>query len=228
MKYPNIKKGIFESRPNRFVALVRIDGTMQKCHVKNTGRLRELLIPGAVCYLTESDNPARVTRYDLVAVKRADGEVVNIDSMAPNAVAGEYLRKIYPMAEIRPETKYGDSRFDFMVRREDGILYVEVKGVTLKRGGVALFPDAPTERGVKHIRELIACKEAGYDAMLLFVAAMQDIEAVMPNRETHPAFAKALTDAKRAGVLLRAIGCRVTPDTMIAENELLVCLDKEL
>ena len=158
MKYPNIKKGIFESRPNRFVALVRIDGTMQKCHVKNTGRLRELLIPGAVCYLTESDNPARATRYDLVAVKRADGEVVNIDSMAPNAVAGEYLRKIYPMAEIRPETKYGDSRFDFMVRREDGILYVEVKGVTLKRGGVALFPDAPTERGVKHIRELIACK----------------------------------------------------------------------
>lgn len=225
MKYQNIKEGIFESRPNRFVAFVQLDGKVEKCHVKNTGRLRELLVPGAVCYLSLSDNPARATRYDLVSVKRQDGEIVNIDSMAPNAVAGEYLRKLYPNAIIRPETRYGDSRFDFMVKREEGILYVEVKGVTLKKGENALFPDAPTERGVKHIRELIACKEAGNDAMILFVVPMQGMKRVVPNKETHAEFANALDAAKSAGVRLAAIDCHTKPDELIVHNELLVSFD---
>ena len=227
MKYPNIKEGIFISRLNRFAAEVQIDGRVQKCHVKNTGRLRELLVPGAVCYLTEPGNPARATRYDLVAVRREDGTTVNIDSMAPNAVAGEYLRQLYPEADIRPETKYGDSRFDFMVKKSDGILYVEVKGVTLNQNGVALFPDAPTERGLKHVRELIACKRAGHGAMILFVVAMHGIKKVMPNKETHAAFADALVDAGRAGVHLRAIDCNVSPDALTVKNSLPVCLDSE-
>ncbi|MBE6638991.1 MAG: DNA/RNA nuclease SfsA [Ruminococcaceae bacterium] len=221
MKYPNIKEGVFVSRLNRFAAEVQIDGAVEKCHVKNTGRLRELLVPGAVCYLTEPGGSVRVTRYDLVAVKKGTG-TVNIDSMAPNQVAGEYLRALYPHAEIRPETKYGDSRFDFMIKKTNGILYVEVKGVTLNRNGIALFPDAPTERGVKHIRELIACKKAGHDAMLLFVVAMQGVQKVMPNRETHAAFADALADALCAGVRLAAVDCYVTPDSLTAGKTLAV------
>ncbi len=226
MKYPNIKEGVFVSRLNRFAAEVQIDGRVQKCHVKNTGRLRELLIPGAVCYLTEPGNPARATRYDLVAVRREDGTVVNIDSMAPNAVAGEYLRKLYPEADICPETKYGDSRFDFMVKKSDGILYVEVKGVTLNENGVALFPDAPTERGLKHVRELISCKAAGHDAMILFVVAMQGVSVVKPNRGAHAAFADALAEAKCAGVCLAAVDCLVAPDSLTVHDFLPVVLEK--
>ena len=215
MTYPNSKEGIFESRPNRFVAYVTVDGISEKCHVKNTGRLRELLVPGAVCYLCKSDNPARATRYDLVAVKRYDGVTVNIDSMAPNAVAGEYLQQLYPRASIRAEVKYGGSRFDFAVYEGDQTTFVEVKGVTLDDGGVARFPDAPTERGVKHIMELIDCREKGYGAMLLFVVAMPGIRYVAPNAKTHKAFADALALAKERGVTLRGVACEVTKDSIL-------------
>ena len=192
MNYPNIKEGIFVNRPNRFVAYVELSGQLKTCHVKNTGRLRELLVPGAVCYLTESDNPNRKTAYDLVAVEH-EGRIVNIDSMAPNAVAGQYLHTLFPEGEIKGEVRFGDSRFDFRVKSGDATAFVEVKGVTLLcEDGIARFPDAPTERGVKHIKELIAAKREGYDAILLFVVAMSGARAVAPNRGTHPAFAEAL------------------------------------
>lgn len=220
MKYPNIKEGIFESRPNRFVAYVTVDGVSEKCHVKNTGRLRELLIPGAVCYLCRLDNPARTTRYDLVAVKRFDGVVVNIDSMAPNMVAKQYLKELFPEAKIKAEVTYQNSRFDFSVDDGEKVTYVEVKGVTLDDDGVARFPDAPTERGCKHLYELIDCKKKGYGAMVLFVVPMPSIRYVAPNRKTHPAFADALQAAKDAGVILSAVQCRVTLDEILPQKAL--------
>lgn len=220
MKYPNIKEGIFESRPNRFVAYVTVDGVSEKCHVKNTGRLRELLIPGALCYLCRSDNPARTTRYDLVAVKRFDGVIVNIDSMAPNTVARQYLQSLFPKAAVRAEVQYQNSRFDFSVDDGEKVTYVEVKGVTLDDEGVARFPDAPTERGCKHLYELIDCKKKGYGAMVLFVVPMPSIRYVAPNRKTHPAFADALQAAKDAGVILSAVQCRVTLDEILPQKAL--------
>ena len=225
MNYPNIEKGIFVRRPNRFTAVVEIGGEEQICHVKNTGRLRELLIPGAVCYLTKSANSARKTAYDLVTVER-EGELINIDSMAPNAVAGQHLAALYPDADILPEKRFGESRFDFMVKRQESILWVEVKGVTLLcEDGIARFPDAPTERGVKHIEHLIAAKEAGHDAMLLFVVARSGAAAVAPNRGTHPAFADALKRAEKAGVFLCAVDCFVQKEGILLQNPLPVRVD---
>ncbi len=225
MNYPNIYEGIFVGRPNRFIAYVEVDGEVQSCHVKNTGRLRELLYPGAVCYLTKSDNPARKTAYDLVAVER-EGQIVNIDSMAPNAVAKQYLGTVFPDAEIKAEVSFGDSRFDFRVKTAEKIVFVEVKGVTLLcEDGIARFPDAPTERGIKHIEHLIAAKEQGYGAILLFVVAMTGAGAVAPNRTTHPAFADALTKAKKAGVRLCAIDCLVQKEGILPQNPLPVRVD---
>ncbi len=225
MNYPNIHKGIFINRPNRFVAYVEVAGEVQKCHVKNTGRLRELLLPGAVCYLTKSDNQNRSTAFDLVAVERGQ-DIVNIDSMAPNAVARENLQALFPNSEIKAEVTYGDSRVDFRVKDGDKITFVEVKGVTLLyEDGVARFPDAPTERGVKHIRELIAAKREGHDAVLLFVVAMSGAIAVAPNRTAHPAFADALAEAKEAGVQLLAMACQVTKEGILPQNPLPVRVD---
>lgn len=223
MKYPNIYKAKFHSRPNRFIAYAELNGETVICHVKNTGRCKELLVPGCDVYLTESDNPARKTKYDLVAVIK-NGELFNIDSQAPNIAVGEYLRKIYPEALIRPETKFGNSRFDFYIEKGEDKIIVEVKGVTLERNGVALFPDAPTERGVKHIKELIEYAEKGYKTQILFVIQTDNVKYFAPNDETHKEFGDALRMAKEKGVTVEAVNCTVTPDSMIIKDNIQVAL----
>lgn len=223
MKYPNIYKAKFHSRPNRFIAYAELNGETVICHVKNTGRCKELLVPGCDVYLTESDNPARKTKYDLVAVIK-NGELFNIDSQAPNIAVGEYLRKIYPEALIRPETKFGNSRFDFYIEKGEDKIIVEVKGVTLERNGVALFPDAPTERGVKHIKELTDFAEKGYKTQILFVIQTDNVKYFAPNDETHKEFGDALRMAKEKGVTVEAVNCTVTPDSMIIKDNIQVAL----
>lgn len=213
MRYPNLTEGIFLSRPNRFVAQVQLEGREETVHVKNTGRCRELLTPGARVCLVKSDNPGRRTAYDLVAVWKGE-RLVNMDAQAPNHILEEYLPNsglFSPIARIRPEYTHGDSRFDFLV--EDGGVrhLIEVKGVTLEREDVAYFPDAPTERGVKHIRGLIRAMDEGFTPWLCFVVQMEGIRAMRPNDETHPAFGQALRDAHAAGVRILALGCRVSP-----------------
>lgn len=217
MRYDNIRKAKFISRPNRFTALCEISGETVVCHVKNTGRCKELLVNDADVFLVESDKPERKTRYDLVAVVK-NGAVVNMDSQAPNIAAGEYLRKLYPTALIRPETKYGSSRFDFYVENDGEKFFLEVKGVTLERDGIALFPDAPTDRGVKHINELVSCLSDGCGAKILFVIQTEEICLFTPNDETHPAFGEALRKAKFSGVEIMAVNCRVTPDSMTIKD----------
>ena len=220
MKYQEIEKAIFTSRPNRFIAHVLVDGEPAVAHVKNTGRCRELLIPGCTVYLSVSDNPDRKTKYDLVAVEKTVGYgqilMINMDSQAPNAVVEEWLPisgLFSDRANIRREMTYGNSRFDFYI--EDGCrkCFLEVKGVTLEADGVAMFPDAPTERGVKHITELIQCMEDGYEAYILFVIQMTGVSVFRPNVATHPAFAEVLRAAQSAGVGLLAYDSVVTPDS---------------
>lgn len=215
MRYEAIKEGVFLARPNRFIAQVEVDGRAETVHVKNTGRCRELLVPGARVYLAQGANPARKTRYDLVAVEKAD-RLVNMDSQAPNAAALAWLRAgnvFGPGAEIRPEYTYGDSRFDIAAFTPE-LALLEVKGVTLERDGVVLFPDAPTARGVKHLRELAAFAASGGQAYVLFVVQMEGVAYFAPNAETDPAFAAALRAAAEAGVRVLAYDCRVTPDSM--------------
>ncbi len=212
MKYDNVVAGRFLARPNRFIAYVELDGHTETVHVKNTGRCRELLVPGAAVYLAEGSSPARKTRYDLVAVQKGE-RLINMDSQAPNAAALEWLRagNVFPAgAEIRPEYTYGESRFDVAAFCPE-LALLEVKGVTLERNGVVLFPDAPTARGVKHLRQLAAFPGQAY---VLFVIQMENVEHFTPNAETDPAFAAALRDARSAGVQLLAYDCRVTPDSM--------------
>ncbi len=208
MIYPNIHPAIFISRPNRFIAHCLLDGEEVVCHVKNTGRCKELLIEGCRVYLTESDSPTRKTKYDLVAVQKGD-MLINMDSQAPNELAYEWLRGglLSEDATVRREVRFGDSRFDLYFEDGDRKGFIEVKGCTLERDGIALFPDAPTQRGVKHIRELIKAKEAGYEAYILFVIQMKGVSEFRPNRDTHPEFADALIDAKRAGVNILAYDC---------------------
>ena len=216
MKYPNIILGRFLRRPNRFIAHVELDGQEVVCHVKNTGRCRELLVPGAVVWLCKSDNPARKTAYDLVAVQKGD-LLINMDSAAPNAVFGEFARagKFLPDTEgVKSEVRYGASRFDFCITAGGQTHYVEVKGVTLEEAGVVRFPDAPTERGVRHLRELMDAKAAGYGAHAVFVIQMERARYFTPNERTHPAFAVALREAAEAGVQVHAYTCRVTSDGM--------------
>lgn len=227
MRYENIVKGIFKSRPNRFIAKVEIDGTEETVHVKNTGRCRELLRENVTVYLEKSSNPNRKTAYDLIAVEKVregkENLLVNMDSQIPNAVAYEWLRGENPLfsqnAKIKREVTFGDSRFDLYV--EDGCrkAFVEVKGVTLEHDGYALFPDAPTERGVKHIRELIKAKEAGYEAYILFVIQMKEVSAFSPHKEMHPDFAETLLNAHNKGVRVIAMDSLVTPDSMIIDKE---------
>ena len=218
MRYPNIIPAVFISRPNRFIAHVEINGREETVHVKNTGRCRELLIPGCTVYLTASDNPARKTKYDLVAVIKDNGLLINIDSQAPNKVALEYLHtKNYDV--IIPEYTYGDSRIDFYMERKlaGGAVertLMEVKGCTLERNGTGYFPDAPTERGVRHIHELIKANKEGYRAVLAFMIQMDGIREVRANVETHPEFGTALEDAEKAGVEVWYLPCHVEPDSL--------------
>lgn len=218
--YQHIRQANFLSRPNRFIAHCLLDGTEVVCHVKNTGRCRELLTEHAVVYLEENNNPARKTKYDLVAVQKGD-LLINMDSAAPNHAAGEWLRDggLLPSPElVRPELTHGDSRFDFYMETGDKKAFVEVKGVTLEEHGMALFPDAPTQRGVKHINGLAKCVAEGFAAYLLFVIQLNGITAFAPNDKTDPAFGEALRRAAAAGVQLIAMDCTVTPDTMTIAN----------
>lgn len=214
MRYNNITKGVFLSRPNRFIAHVQINGKEEICHVKNTGRLKELLIEGATVYLEESSNPARKTKYDLVAAESSGG-IFNIDSQAPNIAAGEYLCRYFEGCTVKPEVRYGDSRFDFYVEGDGRKAFVEVKGVTLIKDGTALFPDAPTQRGVKHINELVSCMDEGYDAYILFVIQNSNVAWFSPNDATHREFGDALRNAAEKGVNIMAVNCSVTPEEMI-------------
>lgn len=220
MKYGNVVKGRFLSRPNRFIANVEIGGREEVCHVKNTGRCKELLVPNAAVYLEKSDNPARKTGFDLIAVEKGR-LLINMDSAAPNKAAGEYLRKLFgERAVIKPEKPYGQSRIDFYIESGKDKWLIEVKGVTLEEKGIALFPDAPTERGVKHLKELTAAVKEGYKCMVLFVVQMKGIRAFMPNDSTHPEFGRALRAARKAGVEVKAVDCLVSADSMVIDKEI--------
>lgn len=226
MKYSNMEPAVFRERPNRFVAYVEQDGKREICHVKNTGRCRELLYPGASVYVQRQNNPSRKTALDLIAAEK-DGRWVNMDSQAPNKVALEWLRRgnlCGKDAFIKPECKYGSSRFDLYFEDGERRAFIEVKGVTLEEDGIARFPDAPTERGVKHIRELMACVDAGYEAYLLFVIQMKGVHALEPNDRTHPAFGEALREAAMKGVQILAYDCIVTPEELTIDKEIEVCL----
>ncbi len=213
MTYNRIKEGVFRARPNRFVAVVEVDGEEVVCHVKNTGRCKELLVPGCTVVLAQGDNPARKTPYDVIAVYKGE-RLINMDSQAPNAVAAEYLRQRFPHATIRREVRYRDSRLDFAVTDGEEQWLIEVKGCTLERDNVGYFPDAPTQRGVKHLNHLIRATQEGYKTAVLFVIQMEGIAAIRPNDDTHPAFGDALRRADAAGVEIWAVDCTVTPDTL--------------
>lgn len=221
MQYASVIRGQFCSRPNRFLAVVRIGGQEEIVHVKNTGRCRELLIPECTVYLSRSDNPNRKTKYDLIAVeKQREGKpplLINLDSQIPNAAAAEWLETgslFSANAVFRREVTHGSSRFDFSIMDGNIQSFLEVKGVTLEQDGIALFPDAPTLRGVKHLQELTACQQAEIPAYLLLVIQMKEIRAFRPNDAMHPQFGEALRQAAAAGVTLLARDCIVTPDSI--------------
>ena len=216
MKYHRVREGRFLRRPNRFLAHVELDGEEVVCHVKNTGRCRELLVPGATVWLEESDNPKRKTRFDLIGVDKGE-RPINMDSQAPNRVFGEWAGAggFRPgLTLLRPETTFGNSRFDFYWESSEKRGFVEVKGVTLEEDGVVLFPDAPTQRGVKHLEELMAAKAAGYEATVCFVIQMSGVQCFRPNDRTHPEFGEALRRAVQAGVEVLAVDCTVERDRL--------------
>ena len=220
MKYDNILPAKFISRPNRFIAEIEVEGKCEISHVKNTGRCKELLTPGARVYVQKSDNLSRKTKYDLISVYKGQ-ELINMDSQAPNKVFGEWVsegRFINNLSLIKPECKYKNSRFDFYIEADQRKIFVEIKGVTLEENGVVLFPDAPTERGVKHIRELCECIEDGYEAYIFFIIQMKNCSYFTPNRITHPELADALIEAKKKGVNINALNCIVKPDELKVER----------
>ena len=217
MQYHNIKQAKFLARPNRCVAKVEVDGGEETVHVKNTGRCRELLLPRVKVILSMADNPNRKTRYDLIAVEKAGLGLVNIDSQAPNKILQEWLAG-QGFDYIKPEYKYGDSRIDFYMERQGQKYLLEVKGCTLEIDGVGYFPDAPTERGVKHIHELIKARQGGYWCGLAFVIQMPKVKEVRPNIATHPAFGEALEQAKAAGVKIITLGCVVQPGALTVDD----------
>lgn len=217
MKYPNITKAFFVDRPNRFVAHVMVDGRMETVHVKNTGRCKELLLPGAEVWLTAPGTENRKTKYDLVAVRKHNGLLINIDSQAPNAVVKEWLEK-QNYDVVQPEFRYGESRIDFYLEKEGIRTLMEVKGCTLEVDGIGYFPDAPTERGVKHLRELTAAVGKGYKSVLVFAIQMDGITEVRANVQTHPEFGMALQEAKEAGVEVLFLPCHVEPDELIVKE----------
>ena len=225
MRYENMTPGIFLSRPNRFIAHIEIDGAVEICHVKNTGRCRELLVPGCTVWCQRSDNPNRKTKFDLIAVQKGD-RLINMDSQAPNKAAGEWLadRGLGEISELRPEVRHGDSRYDFSFLKDGKRCFLEVKGCTLEEDGVCAFPDAPTERGAKHIRGLTEAAQAGYGAYILFVIQMSDVKYIRPHDETDPAFGAALREAAQNGVHILAMDCAITPDTMDIRLPVLVKL----
>ena len=225
MHYPNIVPGVFHARPNRFIAHIEINEQTEICHVKNTGRCRELLPTGAKVWCQRSDNPNRKTKYDLITVQKGD-RLINMDSQAPNAAAKEWLLSggLGEITDLRPETFYGDSRFDFSFQKDGKLCYLEVKGVTLETDGICAFPDAPTERGVRHLKELAQAASEGYGAYVLFVIQMADVQYLHPNDETDPAFGAALRHAAENGVNILAPDCAVTHDTMMIRQPVLVKL----
>ena len=213
MKYNNITRAIFIKRPNRFIAEVDIDGHREIVHVKNTGRCKELLVPGCEVWLNAPGTPDRKTRYDLVAVRKDTGILFNIDSQAPNKVVKEWLDS-QDYDKVVPEYTYGDSRIDFYMEKAGEQYLMEVKGCTLEFDGIGYFPDAPTERGVKHLRELAKAAQSGIKARLAFVIQMDGVSEVRPNITTHPEFGTALTEAKEAGVEILFLKCHVEPDLL--------------
>ena len=219
MQYHNMVPGIFLARPNRFVAHIEIGGEVQVCHVKNTGRCRELLSVGAEVWCQESSNPNRKTKYDLITVRKGQ-RLINMDSQAPNAAVKEWLLAggLGQIENLKAEAKQGDSRFDFAFTRDGVPCFLEVKGVTLETDGICAFPDAPTERGAKHLRGLTELAGEGYGAYVLFVIQMADVEYLHPNDATDPNFGKALREAAANGVQVLAVDCDVTPDTMTIRN----------
>ena len=225
MRYAHMVPGIFRARPNRFIASVEIQGREETVHVKNTGRCRELLVPGARVWCRRDENPKRKTGYDLIAVEKA-GRLINMDSQAPNQAAREWLLGggLGPVADLKPETVHGDSRFDFSFTLDGRTCFLEVKGVTLENGGVCAFPDAPTERGRKHLLGLARAAREGYGAYVLFVIQMADVISLRPNDRTDPAFGGALREAAAAGVQVLAMDCAVTPQTMALRSPVPVVL----
>lgn len=216
MKYNNILKGKFISRPNRFIAYVEIDGNEEVCHVKNTGRCKELLTPNATVFIQKNDNPKRKTKFSLIGVIKGD-RMINMDSQVTNKVVHEWILKgnlLKDVTVIKPETKYKNSRFDFYVETKYQKIFIEVKGVTLENNGIVKFPDAPTERGVRHLRELVDCVKEGYDAYVIFVIQMKDVVHFEPNVETHKEFGDTLKYAKENGVNIVAVDCLVDEDSI--------------
>ena len=218
MRYENVCRATFLERLNRFVARVELNGQVETVHVKNTGRCRELLIPGSEVWIARSDQPERKTKYDLITVRKSNGVLFNIDSQAPNRVVLEWLQR-QQWDEIHPEHTHGQSRVDFFMRRDDREYLMEVKGCTLERNGIGYFPDAPTKRGTKHVRELIDAVREGYNAILAFVIQMDGVSEVRPNRETDPAFAEAMEEALSHGVKVLYITCHVEPAMITVTSE---------
>lgn len=230
MKYEHTEKAIFLERPNRFIAYVNLDGRTETVHVKNTGRCKELLIPGTEIILEKSGNPARKTKYDLISVRKGN-RWINMDSQIPNKAAEEWLLKdsLFPEEiQIRREKTFGNSRFDLYVESSRRKAFMEVKGVTLEENNIARFPDAPTQRGLKHVEELTHCIRDGYEAYLLFVIQMKGITCFEPNWNTHPEFGEALIDAQNAGVKLLAYDCFVTENLMEIRDPVPINLKKEI
>ena len=219
MKYSNMVPGRFLARPNRFIAHVEIDGHTEICHVKNTGRCKELLQPGAEVWCQRATNPNRKTKYDLITVKK-EHRLINMDSQAPNIAAGEWLEGggLGQLETLRPETYHGDSRYDFSFIKDGKTCFLEVKGVTLENDGICAFPDAPTDRGAKHLRGLARAVKDGFGAYVLFVIQMKDVKYLHPNDSTDPEFGKALREAALAGVQVLAVDCCVTEDTMVIDQ----------
>jgi len=233
MRYKNIHRATFLARPNRFIARVLVDGEELTVHVKNTGRCRELLVPGCTVYLEKSDNPARKTAYDLVAVEKAtpDGtcRLINMDSQAPNRLFAEWAAAghfVPGLTLLRPETTWGNSRFDFYWEAGERKGFVEVKGCTLEEDGWTYFPDAPTERGVKHLEELLKARQEGYEAAVCIVIQMAAVDGFSPNDRTHPAFGEALRRAAAGGVEVLAYACDVAPEEVRMTEPVPVHLEK--
>ena len=225
MHYANMVPGVFIARPNRFVAHIEIDGAVEICHVKNTGRCRELLPAGAEVFCQRSDNPARKTKFDLITVRKGS-RLINMDSQAPNAAAKEWLLNggLGEIEELKGEYTHGDSRFDFSFIKDGKRSFLEVKGVTLENDGVCAFPDAPTTRGVKHLKGLMQAAKEGFGAYVLFVIQMSDVKHLHPNDATDPAFSAALREAAQNGVTVLAMDCAVTEDTMTIRQPVPVIL----
>ena len=223
MRYREVKEARFLERPNRFIARVELHGRVETVHVKNTGRCRELLLPGSRVYLSYDPSPLRKTDYDLIAVWKGE-RLINIDAQAPNAVFAEWMQKMYGQVSLWPEYTYEDSRFDFRLDTEAGMQLTEVKGVTLEKDGHVFFPDAPTERGTKHLHGLAAAVKAGVPSSICFVIQMEGAVDFTPAEWIDPAFAAALRKARDAGVRIEAYDCRVTPDSLSLRSPVPVLL----